>query len=283
MFGEDAKVAAQVLEITLTARDAGTAGKMPMCGVPYHAVDKYIARLISRGYRVAICDQIGDPKLAKGLVKRAVTRVVTAGTILEDSMLKPGANNYLVAPARRQGTLGLAIIDISTGEFLATEFIGDGAGQRLIDEISRLSPAELLLPEEPDELLTRIKDACTAPITSFTLDGFMSSKDILLKHFGTSSLRGFGCDEFTAGMDAAAIIVKYLGNTQAAALQHVRSMSSYSTSGFMVLDASARRKPRAHTVDVRWRKEQKPCADTRSDGHSYGCSSSSSLARSASA
>ena len=241
MFGGDAKIAAQELEITLTSRDAGHAGKIPMCGVPYHSVDRYIARLISRGYRVAICDQVEDPKLAKGLVKRRVTRVVTPGTVLEDSMLEAKSNNFLVAPARQQDVFGLAVIDVSTGEFLVTEISGQGAQQRLLEEIARLSPAEILTPEEPDELTSHIQEACPARMTPFAFERFMSPKDILLKHFGTSSLRGFGCDDYTAGLAAAATVLKYLESTQPAALQHVRSLATYSTEGFMVLDAAARR------------------------------------------
>lgn len=238
IFGDDAKIAAQELEITLTSRDAGRAGRMPMCGVPYHSVDRYVARLISKGYRVAICDQMEDPKHAKGLVKREVTRVVTPGTILEDSMLQAGSNNYLVAPSRRQETYGLAVIDISTGEFLVTEMASE---QRFLDEIARVSPAEILVPEDGDDLTARIREACSARFTVFSLDGFMSSREILLKHFGTSSLRGFDCEDFTAGVDAAASVIKYLESTQPAVLGHIRSLATYSTSGFMVLDSASRR------------------------------------------
>jgi len=241
MFGEDAKIAAQELEITLTSRDAGHTGKIPMCGVPYHSVDRYVARLISRGYRVAICDQVEDPKLAKGLVKRQVTRVVTPGTVLEDSMLQAKSNNFLAAPARRQDTFGLAVIDVSTGEFLVAEISGQGAQQRLLDEIARLSPAEILVAEEPDELTARIQETCAARITPFSFEGFVLPRDVLLKRFGTSSLRGFGCDDYTAGLDAAATVLKYLESTQPAVLQHIRSLATYSTEGFMVLDAAARR------------------------------------------
>lgn len=241
MFGEDAKIAAQVLEITLTSREAGPGGRIAMCGVPHHAVDRYIARLISKGYRAAICDQMEDPKLAKGLVRREVTRVVTPGTILEDSMLQAKSNNYLVAPARRQDSFGLAVVDISTGEFLVTEISGSGAEQRLLDEIGRLSPAEILTPTEPNELFARMGDICSARLTEFTMDGFMSPREVLVSQFGTSSLRGFGCDDFTVGLDAAAMVIKYLERTQAAALQHIRSLTTYSTAGFMVLDAPARR------------------------------------------
>jgi DNA mismatch repair protein MutS len=241
MFGDDAKVAAKELEITLTSREAGRTGRIPMCGVPYHSVDRYIARLIGRGFRVAICDQVEDAKLAKGLVKREVTRVVTPGTILEDSMLEPGSNNYLAGPAHYQDTYALAIADISTGEFLVTEIAGRNAEQRLLDEIARISPAEILIREEPDELSTRLGELSSTRLTKFTPDGFTPARDILLKHFGTASLRGFGCDDFTVGLDAAAILLKYLESTQPASLQHVRSMATYSTDGFMVLDAAARR------------------------------------------
>jgi DNA mismatch repair protein MutS len=241
MFGDDAKIASQELEITLTSRDAGRAGRIPMCGVPYHAVDRYIARLISRGYRVAICDQVEDPRQAKGLVKREVTRVITPGTVLEDSMLRSDSNNFLVAPARHGDTYGLAVVDISTGEFLVTEVAGKDAQQKLLDEIVRLAPAEILVPDESDELVQRIREVSDARITPFIVDGFASPRDVLLKHFGTSSLRGFGCEDFTAGVVAAATILKYIDSTQPSALELVKSIATYSLDGFMVLDATARR------------------------------------------
>ena len=241
MFGDDAKIAAKELEITLTSREGGRAGRIPMCGVPHHSVDRYIARLISRGYRVAMCDQVDDPKLAKGLVKREVTRVVTPGTLLEDSMLQPRSNNYLACPARYQDTYGLAIADISTGEFLVTQIGGPSSDRRLLDEIARVSPAEMLVSGEPDDFTARLRELPGARLTEFSLEGFATSREILLKHFGTASLRGFGCDDLTAGLDAAATLLKYLESTQPAALEHIRAIATYSTDGFMVLDASARR------------------------------------------
>jgi DNA mismatch repair protein MutS len=241
MFGDDAKLASKELEITLTSRDAGYMAKMPMCGVPYHAVDRYIARLIGKGFRVAICDQMEDPKLAKGIVKREVTRVVTPGTIMEDSMLKPGANNYLVATVHKQGVFGLALIDISTGEFLVTEFSGLGAEQRLLDELVRLAPAEVIVSAGADAFTERVQEASSALITPFSFDGFHNSREILLKQLGTASLRGYGCEDFSLGLDAAACVLKYLEATQPAAFQHIRTIATYSTDGFMVLDAPARR------------------------------------------
>lgn len=241
IFGEDAKVASKELEITLTGRNAGEAGRIPMCGVPFHAVDRYVARLIQRGYRVAICDQVEDPKQAKGLVRRQVTRVVTPGTVLEDSMLKPGSNNYLLAVREQQGKYGLAVADISTGEFLVTEITGPDAKNGALDEVNRLSPAEILVPVQPDELSTHLQEVSQALFTPFEPEGFVDSRKVLLEQFNTASLRGFGCEEYTCGISAAALILKYLETTQAAALGHIRSISTYSTSGFMVLDAPARR------------------------------------------
>ena len=241
IFGEDAKVASKELEITLTGRNAGEAGRIPMCGVPFHAVDRYVARLIQRGYRVAICDQVEDPKQAKGLVRRQVTRVVTPGTVLEDSMLKPGSNNYLLAVREQQGKYGLAVADISTGEFLVTEITGPDAKNGALDEVNRLSPAEILVPVQPDELSTHLQEVSQALFTPFEPEGFVDSRKVLLEQFNTASLRGFGCEECTCGISAAALILKYLETTQAAALGHIRSISTYSTSGFMVLDAPARR------------------------------------------
>ncbi|HEY3297770.1 MAG TPA: DNA mismatch repair protein MutS, partial [Armatimonadota bacterium] len=241
MFGEDAKIASRELEITLTSREGGQAGRIPMCGVPYHSVDRYIARLINRGYRAAICDQVEDPKQAKGLVRREVTRVFTPGTVLEDSMLEAKTNNYLMSATRRGDSFGVAVADISTGEFLVTEIIGANSEQRVLDEIGRLSPAEILVPTEPEEAIQGIQENLKARLTSFDVDGFMSSREILLKHFGTASLRGFGADDLTVGLDAAATVLKYLEHTQVGALKHVRTMTTYSTSGYMVLDAPARR------------------------------------------
>lgn len=241
MFGDDAKTASQQLEITLTSRDAGASGRMPMCGVPYHAVERYIARLISKGFRVAICDQVEDAKVAKGLVRREVTRVVTPGTVLEDTMLNARSNNFLAAPSLRQDVYGLSVIDISTGEFLVTEISGSGAEQKMLDEIARLSPAEILIPDESNDFIERLKSINGARLTEFSIDSFMSTREILLAHFGTVSLRGYGCDDYTAGVDAAAIILKYLEKTQLGSLQLIKSISTYSTSGFMALDAAARR------------------------------------------
>jgi DNA mismatch repair ATPase MutS len=151
-YGPDAEIAARELEIVLTGREDGSNGRIPMAGVPIHAYERYLAKLVQKGYRVAICDQIEDPKLAKGLVKRRVTRVLTPGTVVEDSMLDARANNYLVAAVLGDPIHGLGIVDVSTGEFLTTEIAGEGRQQKLLDELFRLQPAEVLVPEDHEEL-----------------------------------------------------------------------------------------------------------------------------------
>ncbi len=243
MFGDDAVTASRELEIVLTSRDAGASGKMPMCGVPYHAVERYVARLISRGYRVAICDQVEDAKKAKGLVKRDVTRVVTPGTVLEDGMLNAKSNNYLAALVPDEDKVGLAVVDISTGEFFVTEIEGREPIPKTLEELARLSPTEILLREIDQDLDEPVKNSSGGYVTRYEEDGVFvqPAKEQLKSHFGTASLRGFGCEEMTAGLEAAAMILTYLKRTNAAALQHISSISTYSTAGFMVLDPAARR------------------------------------------
>jgi DNA mismatch repair protein MutS len=243
MFGEDAVTASRELEIVLTSRSQGYATDVPMCGVPYHAVDRYVARLISKGYRVAICDQLEDPKKTKKIVKRGVTRVVTPGTVQEDGMLDAKANNYLVAVASEPDVYGIGVVDISTGEFAVTEVSGPEASHRLVEEIARLAPAEVLLREIDQDLATPVRRASNAAVTPFEQPQTFarSSRQVLTDHFHTDSLRGFGAEEMTAGLEAAAMLLDYLKHTNAAALQSVTSLTSYSTANFMVLDAAARR------------------------------------------
>ncbi|HZT40869.1 MAG TPA: DNA mismatch repair protein MutS [Chthonomonadaceae bacterium] len=245
-YGDDAERIASDLNITLTGRDDGGL-RIPMAGVPHHATERYVARLIAKGRRVALMDQVEDPKYAKGLVKRKVTRVVTPGTILEDNMLDAKSNNYLVAAVVGDPVAGVGIVDVSTGEFLTTEIEGDNRLQKLLDEISRLEPAEILIQEECDEeLVEAIRASCSGTVTPFSpREGHSfrgpTSRDVLLTHFQTQSLRGFGCEEYTAGLDACALVLRYLQETQVNALPHIRTLSTYSAREFMVLDAPARR------------------------------------------
>jgi len=242
-YGPDAEIAARELEIVLTGREDGSNGRVPMAGVPVHAYERYFAKLVQKGYRVAICDQIEDPKLAKGLVKRRVTRVLTPGTVVEDSMLDARANNYLVAAVLGDPIHGLGVVDVSTGEFLATEIAGEGRLQKLLDELFRLQPAEVLVPEDQEELIQTLREQLSATITPVPLQEWVGreAREILLRHFGVESLRGFGCEEFTRGLDAAALALRYLQQNQMTALEHIRTLSTYSVERFMYLDATARR------------------------------------------
>jgi DNA mismatch repair protein MutS len=242
-YGPDAEIAARELEIVLTGREDGSNGRIPMAGVPIHAYERYFAKLVQKGYRVAICDQIEDPKLAKGLVKRRVTRVLTPGTVLEDSMLDARANNYLVAAVLGDPIHGLGVVDVSTGEFLTTEIAGEGRQQKLLDELFRLQPAEVLVPEDQEELIQTLREQLSATITPVPLQEWVGreAREILLRHFGVESLRGFGCEEFTRGLDAAALALRYLQQNQMTALEHIRTLATYSVERFMYLDATARR------------------------------------------
>ena len=243
MFGDDAVTASRELEIVLTSRSQGYATDVPMCGMPYHAVDRYVARLIAKGYRVAICDQLEDPKKTKKIVKRGVTRVVTPGTILEDGMLNAKANNYLVAISSEPDSYGVAVVDISTGEFAVTEIDGRETSSKLLEELGRLAPAEVLLKEIDVDLTDPVRRTTGATITRYEDNSIYrkAHKDALCEHFRTDSLRGFGAEDLRAGLEAAAIVLDYLRQTNKGALQSITSLSTYSTSGFMVLDAAARR------------------------------------------
>ena len=243
MFGEDAVTASRELEIVLTSRSQGYAADVPMCGMPHHAADRYVARLVAKGYRVAICDQLEDPKKTKTIVKRGVTRVVTPGTILEDGMLDAKANNYLVAISSEPDIYGVAVVDISTGEFMVTEISGRDSSTKLLEEIGRLSPSEVLLKDIDSDLQEPISKTIEGIITPFDSQSIYRkpAKDILCEKFGTDSLRGFGADELSAGLEAAVIILDYLSKTTANTLSSITNIATYSTSGFMVLDAAARR------------------------------------------
>jgi DNA mismatch repair protein MutS len=242
-YGDDAATIAESLNITLTSREDG-GQRIGMAGVPHHAAERYVARLIKKGFRVAMMEQVEDPKLAKGLVKRRVMRVVSRGTVFEDALLDSKSNNYLVAAIVGDPVAGLGVADVSTGEFLTTELDGERRTEKLIEEICRLEPAEVLVPDHEVELADLIRQATGAPVTPYTPRDAPRSrtpKDVLMNHFGTPSLRGFGCEEFTAGVEAAALVLEYLKETQTGSVSHITGISTYSTKEFMVLDAAARR------------------------------------------
>jgi len=244
MFFEDAQTASRELDIVLTARDGG-ACKIPMCGVPHHAVNNYISRLIGKGYKVAICDQVEDPKQAAGIVKREVTRIITPGTIMDDLMLDEGKNNYLAAVVDGDGIFGLACIDISTGGFWLTEIDGPDARRQLDSDLQSMEPAECLLPagSSLDSLWSdsfHHQGMLITKVDEGTPDN-AESVQILKRHFGVSSLDGYGLAAFTVGVDAAAIIIKFLQNTQKTRLNHIQNISILRRHDFMELDAFTRR------------------------------------------
>ena len=241
-YGEDAEIIARELEITLTGRDVAGA-RVPMAGVPHHAMERYVARLIGKGFKVAVCDQVEDPKLAKGLVKRRVTRVLTPGTIVEDAMLDAKTNNYLVAAITgAKMPSGVGVVDVSTGEFLATEMPCEAGPEKVVEEIMRLQPAECLLLPGMEELGEAIKAVSKTVVTFHQpTETRKSSRQTLLDHFGTPSLRGYGAEQMTSGLDAAALVLDYVKQTHGSAAGHIRGLATYSTENYMVLDAAARR------------------------------------------
>jgi len=241
MFNEDAKVGAKVLGITLTSRGHGKAGDVPLAGFPHHALDGYLAKMIRAGHRVAICEQVEDPKLAKTIVKREVIQVVTPGTVTEENLLEAKQNNFLSAIFISDEICGLASADMSTGEFIVTEFTRD----HLIEELQSISPSEILMPEnQVREIEEKIQMTGIMPVIT-KRDGWIFGKDygieILTKHFGTTSLKGFGCEDLDAGISAAGAIMNYLQETQKTELSHFRRLNHYDSGDFMNLDAATRR------------------------------------------
>ena len=269
MFDDDAELAAQELELTLTKRDWGRGEKSPMAGVPYHAADSYVSRLLAKGYRVAICEQMSDPAPGKGLVDREVIRVVTPGTIVDPAMLTAKCNNYLAAAVVRRGLAGVAYADITTGEFACTQFSATEPEAALAQELARVQPAEILVEagdpprlrrphispeaaaplEEPShepehawpEMAGRLDDGVL--VTPYDADAFQEARarTRLLEHFEVATLEAFGCESLPLAVSAAGAILAYLQETQRGALAHFTSLESYSTTGFMVLDSHTRR------------------------------------------
>lgn len=239
-YGEDAEVAAAALEITLTGREDGSNGRISMAGVPFHAVERYLAKLLQKGHKVAICDQLEDPKAAKGLVKRGVTRVMTPGTVLEDSLLEAGRNNFLAALCINDGTLGLAMLDPSTGEFMVTEIAGGEAQERLLQELARVRPSELLLGKDADAYGEVARSALGSTTTDFAQPRLDQATRKLHETLGVSSLSGFGCADKPAAITAASMIVAYAERNKLD-LGHLQGLATYSVDGFMRLDPATRR------------------------------------------
>jgi len=238
-YGPDAETAAQALEIVLTAREDG-GRKIPMAGVPFHAVERYLARLVGQGFKVAICDQLEDPKTAKGLVKRGITRVLTPGTLMEDAMLPAGQNNFLAAICVQDGRAGLALLDSSTGEFVVTEIDGDQLEERLLQELARVRPSELLVGPKAEMFGEAASRALGSSVTDQpTLSPERAARK-LIEQFQVANLAGFGIDDKPSAIIAASMVLNY-AEANHLSLSHVESLSTYSVEGFMRLDLATRR------------------------------------------
>jgi len=236
-FDEDAKLLAQTCDIVLTSRPVGKSQRVPLAGVPHHAVEGYIAKLINAGYKVAICEQVSD-QTVKGLMPREVVRVVTPGTVVEPTLLDEKRNNYLAALAVEGNKAGIAYVDITTGEFATTQISEDNVWQAVEQELERLQPAEVLI-SQISNLKSQISNSLS-PYDDWRFE-LGNARQALLDHFGVASLAGFGCDGLPLAVRAAGAIVQYLQETQKAALSQLRSLSTYSTAAFMNLDAATRR------------------------------------------
>ena len=243
MFFEDALIASKELEITLTGKDCGLEERAPMCGVPFHAVDGYLNKLVSKGYKVAICEQLEDPKQAKGLVKRDVIRVVTPGTNLDAQALDESRNNYLMCIVCMEDRYGLSVADISTGEYLVTELDGE---KKLLDEINKFSPSEIICNHSFYVSGVDIEDMKERlHISVFSLDSWYFDDALcarnLMEHFHVSSLSGLGLDAYSCGIIAAGALLQYLIETQKTSIANLTALTPYSISKYMVLDSSTRR------------------------------------------
>ncbi|MCZ7401359.1 MAG: DNA mismatch repair protein MutS [Candidatus Methanoperedens sp.] len=241
-FGEDAGVIAKELGITLTSRGRDKeGGDMPLAGIPYHAIDSYLPKLIKRGYKVAICEQLEDPKNAKGVVKRGVVRVITPGTAIDSSLIQEQSNNYLMSVSSENAEFGVSFLDVSTGEFMTTQFADNLIFDKIISEAARMHPAECILPPalfDNKKLCERLRGTGIT-INKLDAEAFdtRNAKDILLKHFGVLTLEGMGCEKLPHAVAASGAALSYAKTTQMRDLAHIQALRVYSESEFMVLDS----------------------------------------------
>ena len=243
MFFDDAKTASRELELTLTGKDCGLEERAPMCGIPYHAVDTYLTKLVQKGYKVAIGEQVEDPKLAKGLVKREVIRVVTPGTNIATDTMDETRNNYLMCITFMDDTYGVAITDITTGDFMLTEVNSD---RSLLDEINKYMPSEIVVNSpflmtgiDVNDLKNRLN------ICIFTLDNWYFDEDMCVNtikdHFKVMDIKGLGISDYKVGTICAGALLRYLLETQKNSLANIISITQYSTNRYMIIDTSTRR------------------------------------------
>ncbi|TFG93946.1 DNA mismatch repair protein MutS, partial [Candidatus Thorarchaeota archaeon] len=243
MFNEDAKVASKALDIVLTARGEGV-DRWPLCGVPYHAVEGYVAKLLQQGFTVAIADQVEDASQAKGLVKRDVVRVVTPGTILESSMLEDAQNNYLVALIEDGGHVGIAAVDVSTGEFIVTQFEGTLNSEVVLNEIGRLSPSEILLSDETSKSRARgVLEETGIHITQRnSLDFSTRNAEALIKEqFKVATLDGYGVSDKPVALGAAGAVLAYLRDVHRTGSVTLSGLRTYSIESHMIIDSQTQK------------------------------------------
>ena len=243
MFFDDALTASKELEITLTGKNCGLEERAPMCGIPYHAVDSYLNRLVSKGYKVAICEQVEDPKTAKGIVKREVIRVVTPGTNLDTQGLDETKNNYIMCIVYMADRYGLSVADVTTGEYLVTEL---DSQTKLMDELYEFMPSEIVCNEafymsglDLDDLKNRLHMAIYS-LEAWYFDDTLC-RETLQEHFKVASLEGIGLSDYECGMIASGALLKYLEETQKNSLSHMSRLTRYATGNYMVLDSATRR------------------------------------------
>lgn len=243
MFFQDALTVTKELELTLTGKDCGLEERAPMCGVPFHAAETYVNRLIEKGYKVAICEQVEDPKKARGLVKREVIRVVTPGTTLDAASLDESRNNYLMSVVATEGRFGCAIADITTGDCFLTEV---DKPQKLLDEINKFVPAEIICNDaffmsgvDTDDLKNRL-GICVFPLDAWYFDDGLC-KRTLMEHFHVNALEGLGIQDYDSGVIASGALFLYLQETQKSALSHMAGIRPYAAEKYMLIDSSSRR------------------------------------------
>lgn len=243
LFFEDALTASRALEITLTGRDCGQAERAPMCGVPHHSVENYIHKLITKGYKVAICEQVEDPKEAKGIVKREVIRIVTPGTNLNTDTLTENKNNYLMSLHQKDQHFGIAVVDVTTGEFVLTEVKGK---KEVYNEIAKYEPSELIHCDEDNKIkgfieeVGRTFDFYGNPFGKWNFE-FQGAYQFLCDHFGLHNLDGLGLKGFSIGINAAGALLRYVYETQKGQLSNITKLMPYQTAEYMHMDISTRR------------------------------------------
>ncbi len=255
MFDEDARRIARELGLTLTSRAFSKHVRLPMCGFPHHQLTPYLGKLLARGYKVAVVEQMEDARRARRLVRREVVRVITPGTVVEDALLQAKAQNFLAALVRdrkaaREGRVreafGLALLDLSTGEFLTTEVRGERAEEALFEELIRLAPSEFVLPESllaDAPFVARLQEVGASRLSQHPDTAFhpATAEDTLRGHFGVATLEGFGCANMPLAVAAAGGLLHYLQSGQISDLAHITELVTYRPERFMVLDATTRR------------------------------------------